>query len=89
MMTKQEIIAKYKNENPILRRGSEETGYEKITGDEYDLLIESWADAEIAKIEKAAAEEAAKAEAAAKREAALAKLAALGLDSDDLKALGL
>lgn len=35
------------------------------------------------------AEETAKAEAAAKREAALAKLAALGLEPDDLKALGL
>lgn len=38
----------------------------------------------------AAVEEAtAKAEAQAKREAALSKLAALGLDEDDLKAIGL
>jgi hypothetical protein len=44
-------------------------------------------EAAIIEIEKA--EEKAKAEAQAKREAALAKLAALGLEPDDLKALGL
>ena len=38
---------------------------------------------------KAEAEAQAKAEAEAKRSAALAKLEALGLDEDDLKALGL
>ena len=61
-----------------------------ITGEE------TWRDytaAEIAEVEKAQAEATARAqaeaEAEAKREAALSKLAALGLDTDDLKALGL
>ncbi len=48
---------------------------------------------ELAKLERIqqdfAAKVAAREEAEAKREAALAKLAALGLDPDDLKALGL
>ena len=48
---------------------------------------------EIAEIEKAQAEAQARAEAQAqaeaKRQTALAKLAALGLEEDDLKALGL
>jgi len=42
-----------------------------------------------ADIAQAAAIAEAQAEAQAKREASLAKLAALGLDEDDLKALGL
>ena len=42
-----------------------------------------------ARIAAKAAQEQAKAEAEAKRSAALAKLEALGLDEDDLKALGL
>jgi hypothetical protein len=42
-----------------------------------------------ARAERLAAEEAAKAQAEVKRQAAIAKLAALGLDEDDLKALGL
>lgn len=57
---------------------------------------ETWRDytpAESAEVEAAQAEALAKAqaeaEAAAKRSAALAKLEALGLDEDDLKALGL
>jgi len=57
---------------------------------------ETWRDytpAEIAEVEAAQAEATARAqaesEAEAKRESALAKLEALGLDEDDLKALGL
>ena len=57
---------------------------------------ETWrdyTDAEIAKVEKAQAElqilADAEAQAEAKRQAALAKLTALGLEEDDLKALGL
>lgn len=57
---------------------------------------ETWRDytaEEIAEVEKAKAElakqEANEAEAAVKRQSALSKLAALGLDEDDLKALGL
>lgn len=57
---------------------------------------ETWRDytaEEIAEVEKAQAEAQAKAEAyaqaEAKRQVALAKLAALGLEEEDLKALGL
>jgi hypothetical protein len=57
---------------------------------------ETWRDytpEEIAKVEAAQAEAEARAEAEAqaeaKRQTALAKLAALGLEEDDLKALGL
>jgi len=57
---------------------------------------ETWrdyTDAEIAEVEAAQAEAQARAEAEAqaqaKRQTAVAKLAALGLEEDDLKALGL
>ena len=57
---------------------------------------ETWRDytpAEIAEVEKAQAEAQAEAEAyaqaEAKRQSAIAKLAALGLEEDDFKALGL
>jgi len=85
MKTKEQITAELKSENPILQRGSDETGYEEITGAEYDEVINSWVDAAYAKeLETQQATE-----ATAKRQAALAKLAALGLEEDDLKALGL
>jgi len=61
-----------------------------ITG---EVTWRDYTNAEIAEVEKAQAEALAKAqaeaEAEAKRTAALAKLEALGLDEDDLKALGL
>lgn len=84
-MTKNELIAQLKKDNPILREGSEEQGYIELTAAEYDARISQWADNILAK--EAAAQAAA--EAAAKKAAAEAKLAALGLTADDLKALGL
>lgn len=81
-MTLDEIKTQLKNANPTLQRGSDEDGYEQITGDEYEAIIQSWAEAAYAKELK-------EQEAQAKRAAALAKLEALGLDEDDLKALGL
>ena len=61
-----------------------------LTGEE---TWRDYTDAEIAEVEKAQAEIAQKqilrAEADAKKSAAEAKLAALGLTTDDLKALGL
>ena len=85
MKTKEQITAELKSENPILQRGSDETGYEEITGAEYDKVINSWVDAAYAKeLETQQATE-----ATTKRQAVLAKLAALGLEEDDLKALGL
>ena len=61
-----------------------------ITGEE---TIRNYSAEEIAEVQKEQAEATARAqaeaEAEAKRSAALAKLEALGLDEDDLKALGL
>lgn len=84
-----EIKAELLAANPKLQRGSDETGYEPITGEEYEATIQSWAEAAYAKELKAEEKAQAEAEAQAKREAALSKLAALGLTTDDLKALGL
>ena len=78
---KQELLTA----NPTLKRGSDETGYEQITGEEYQALIKSWAEAAYAK-ELKAQETKTLAESKA---SAKVKLAALGLTADDLKALGL
>jgi len=80
MKTKEQIIAELKLENPTLQRGSDETGYEEITGAEYDEVINSWADAAYAK--ELEARQAA--EAAAKRQALLDKL---GITEDEARLL--
>ena len=85
MTTKTQMIAIIKAENPTLQVGNDEQGYTDLTGAEYEAQIEQWAEGRLdkeAKLAEAAANEAAK-------EAAQAKLAALGLTTDDLKALGL
>lgn len=79
------MIAKLQSEYPTLKTGDDENGYVALTSEEYDETISKWADTELAKI---AAETEAELKAAKKAEAE-AKLAALGLDSDDLKVLGL
>jgi len=84
-MTKQEMITELKKQYPTLKTGDDENGYIVLTSEEYEETISKWADAELAKI---AAETEAELKAAKKAEAE-AKLAALGLDSDDLKVLGL
>lgn len=65
----------------------------KLDGDVHrELTSEEYAQAEIDEanyLQRLAEKAQAEAEATAKREAALAKLQALGLDEDDLKALGL
>ena len=81
-MTLDEIKTELKNANPTLQRGSDEDGYEQITGDEYEAIIQSWAEAAYAKELKSEEE-------AVKKAAAEAKLAALGLTAEDLKAVGL
>lgn len=88
-MTLDEIIAEIKAENPTLRKGSEEAGYQELTAQEYEATIAEWAGNRFAKLEKIKAEAEALAEAEQKKSAAAAKLEALGLDVDDLKALGL
>lgn len=85
MTTKEEMIAIIKAENPTLRAGSDEYGYVELSPEEYEATVEDWANSRLAKAEKLAAAEVAQAAKAA----AEAKLAALGLTTDDLKALGL
>jgi len=75
----------YTNDNrPIVKI------YDLATGDEIERQMndQEWAQFQIDRAESQARNEAL-AEALAKRTAALAKLEALGLDEDDLKALGL
>ena len=81
-MTKNEIITQLKADHPTLRTGNEEDGYTELTASEYEAIIDSWADTQLAELQKVTAEQAAK-------EAAKTKLAALGLTTDDLAALGL
>lgn len=85
MKTKNEVIVELKAEHPTLKDGSEEVGYRELNENEYNDTIEKWADwiIEEEKLQAAANE------LVAKKEQAEAKLAALGLTSDDLKALGL
>ena len=80
-MTREELIAQFKAENPTLTYGINDEVLE-MTPEQYEETIASWADARIAK-------ESAKAKAEAAKIAAEAKLAALGLSVDDLKALGI
>ena len=83
-MTKENELQAIKAEFPSLTRFDGGLAIE-LTSNEYDHLIEEIWQARKEQKEK----EKAKAETEAKREAALSKLAALGLDTDDLKALGL
>ena len=86
MTTLSEMIEIIRAENPNgLRIGDEEIGYTDLTTDEYNAQIARWAQGRLNTEARIAAELAAK-EA---KEAAEAKLAALGLTTDDLKALGL
>ena len=82
MKTKLELIENYKSIYPVLKKGSDEEGYVELDDKEYQATIEQWADDELAAAEIKENYLAAKA-------AAQAKLAALGLTTDDLKALGL
>ena len=63
--------------------------YSTIKWDVLEGAAPTWAEIEAAHQAVEAAEAQAEAQAQAKRSAALAKLEALGLDEDDLKALGL
>jgi hypothetical protein len=83
MTTLNEMIEIIKTENPNgLRVGSAETGYTDLTPEQYIEQVTEWATNRLAKLT-------AQAEADAAKIAATAKLAALGLTTDDLKALGL
>lgn len=75
-MTKDEIKAELIAKNPVLRSGSDETGYQELNEEEYDAVIDKWADGIIAKEEEAAA----KLQAA---EAKAALLERLGITADE------
>jgi hypothetical protein len=79
-MTKNEVIAQLKKDNPVLREGSEEQGYTELTPAEYDARIAEWADNILAK----EAAEVAKAAAAAAKAALLQKL---GITEEEAKLL--
>ena len=84
MKTKEEMIADFKKEYPTLRSGDDEQGYTDFSLADYEATIEAWADNQLAKEAKAAADEAAAAQAATDKAALLAKL---GIDESDLKTL--
>jgi hypothetical protein len=81
-MTKQQMIAEIKTENPTLSYGIGDQVIE-MSADQYEQTIANWADRRIAK-EQEKAEVEAKATA---RASALAKLSALGLTADEIASL--
>jgi hypothetical protein len=85
MKTKLQIIADLKREYPILKTGNDDQGYTELNSLDYEATIDAWAENELA----SAAIALEKAQAEAAKLAAQAKLEALGLTTDDLKALGL
>jgi hypothetical protein len=85
MTTKAEAIAALKLEYPTLRSGDDEQGYTDLGPTDYAATIETWADNQL----EVEAKEAEAEQAATDKAAATAKLEALGLTTDDLKALGL
>ena len=84
MTTKADLIAQLKAENPKMTAIINDQEVE-LTAQQYEKACSDWADMRLAQIQLEQAETKAKAD----REAASAKLAALGLTTDDLKALGL
>jgi hypothetical protein len=83
-MTKNELIAQCKAENPQMFQTLNDEIIE-LVGQDYEKACSDWAEMRLAQI----ALENELAEAQTAKEAAQAKLAALGLTTDDLKALGL
>ena len=76
MTTKAQKITALKAEFPIIRIGSDETGYTELVGKDYEDLIADWADNAIAK-------EQAEIDQAAKVTARLAILEKLGITADE------
>ena len=77
MTTKAEAIKALKLENPTLRSGDDERGYEDLSLADYEATIELWADNQLA-------DEADKAKAATDKAALIAKL---GITADEAKLL--
>ena len=83
MTTLNDMIKTIKAENPNgLRVGDDEQGYTDLTAEQYIQQVTEWATNRLAKLT-------AQQEAEAAKIAGIAKLAALGLTTDDLKALKL
>ena len=90
MTTLNEMIEIIKAENPNgLRVGDDEAGYTDLTPAEYETQVAEWAQNRLDKQAKIAAKEAEAEQAKIDKANATAKLKALGLTTDDLKALGL
>ena len=89
MTTKAQAITTLKEQYPTIQIGSDAIGYTELSPTEYETQISEWADIQLADEAKAAADKAAADKAEADKAVATAKLAALGLTTDDLKALGL
>ena len=75
-----EIKKELKTLNPTLKRGNDEDGYVEISNDEYEAIIESWA-------EDAYAKELEAQEAQAQAEAKAALLNRLSISADEAKLL--
>lgn len=80
-MTKEQLVAQLKSDYPVLTYGINDEVFE-MTSEQYEETISNWADVRIAKAQ-------AKSDAEAAKVQAESKLAALGLTSNDLKALGI
>ena len=78
--TAAQIKTRLKTEYPILRKGSDETGYEEMSKSEYDATIQEWVDYQLNLI----AQEKAKIEQATAKSALLDRL---GITADEAKLL--
>jgi hypothetical protein len=79
-MTKNELIAQLKKDNPVIREGSDEQGYVELSAEEYYARISEWADNILAK----EIEIQVKAKAEVKRQALLDRL---GITADEARLL--
>lgn len=88
-MEEKDIIAAIRYLKPESEFSFSNNDYATIKWDVLDGDAPTWAEIKSAHLQLKNNEQEANAAAANKREAALVKLAALGLEPDDLKALGL
>lgn len=80
MITKQEIIAILKDENPSLTIGNDDEGYTELSSKEYEATIAEWAEARLAKL-------AINAEKEALRQTKISAYTKLGLTTEEIEAL--
>jgi hypothetical protein len=77
MKTKLEIIAELKAQNPTLKSGNDEQGYEDLSPSDYEATIQGWAENQFVEQNAIAQTETEKA----------ALLAKLGITADEAKLL--